>query len=112
MKCCKSLSSLRRFFDPSRINCEALAAQADAWKGRAGELAARAGDLADYSAERARGFTLFDFSIYEFCLLSLGVWIGSRFARFFKRFRALVFLGFLASWVYLIWRVFLRRDDD
>lgn len=113
MKCClkEYLTPIRTYLDPSRIDRDAIAAQASAMKAQAFDLLDRADDLANYSVEQARGFSLLDFAVFKVCLLSLGIWIGSQFSKFFKRFRVFVFLGFIASYVYLIWRLFLRDTD-
>ncbi|MGN1007706.1 MAG: hypothetical protein ACI4PV_02075 [Butyricicoccus sp.] len=112
MKCCKYLSSVRTYLDPSRIDREAIAAQAAAMKTYAGELAARADDLLNYSMEKARGFSILDFAVLKLCVFSFGVWLGAQFSKFFKRFRVFIFLGFVASYIYLIWRLFLRDAED
>ena len=45
-------------------------------------------------------------------LLSLGLWLGSCFSKFFKKFRSVLFVAFAASWLYLFWRVFFDCDDE
>lgn len=112
MKCCKYLSAARTYLDPSRIDRDAIAAQAATMKAYSGELAARADDLLNYSMEKARSFSILDFAVFKICLLSFGIWLGSQFSKFFKRFRVFVFLGFVASYIYLIWRLFLRDAED
>lgn len=102
----------RTYLDPSRIDRNAIAAQAAAIKSYAGELAARADDLLSGSMEKARGFSMLDFAVFKVCLLSLGIWLGAQFSRFFKRFRVFVLLSFVASCIYLIWRLFLCDADD
>ncbi len=78
----------------------------------AGTASSRASDFVQYLLDRARGFSAFDFAVCKVCLLSLGLWLGTLFASFFKRFRVFIFLGFIFSYLYLIWRVFLRNDND
>lgn len=112
MKCClkEYLLPLYKRFDPSRIDRNALAAQAAALRTQAGELLAHANHFAAYSMEKARGFSMLDFAFLKVCLLSVGIWMGSQFSRFFRRFRIVVFLGFVVSYIYLIWRLFLRDE--
>lgn len=107
-----NLSSFRTYFDPSRFDRDAIAAQAAMMKDHAAALTARADDLLNYLMETAHRFSVLDFALFKVCLLSLGIWLGSQFSKFFKRFRVFVFLGFIASYVYLIWRLFLREADD
>ena len=38
--------------------------------------------------------------------------IGTWFARLFKKLAPLVALLFIASWIYLVWRIFLGEDID
>lgn len=71
----------------------------------------RAGALIDYSAERARGFSILDFAVLKLCLVTFGVWLGSQFSKLFGKFRHVIFATFILSWVYLIWRIFLRDED-
>ncbi len=110
MKC--NLSSLRTYFSPARIDRDAITAQAALMKEHAAVLTARADDLMHLLLERSRGFSLLDFAVLKVCLISFGIWLGAQFSKFFKRFRVFVFLGFIASYIYLIWRLFLRSTDD
>ncbi len=71
----------------------------------------RAQAVIGHSAEQARGFSLFDFAVFKLCLLSLGMWLGARFSRFFGKFKHFILAGFVASYVYLIWRIFFREPE-
>ncbi len=62
--------------------------------------------------ERMRGFSLLDFFVLESCLLSLGLFIGTHLSKWLKKCRVFIFFGFIVSYIYLIWRVFLRDDCD
>ena len=64
------------------------------------------------TTEKIRGFSLIEFFIYETCLLSFGLWLGTCFSKFFKKFRAIIFAAFAATWLYLLWRVFFDEDED
>ncbi len=71
----------------------------------------RAQEVLAYSIEQARGFSLFDFAVFKLCLLSFGLWLGAHFSRFFGKFKHFIFAGFIASYVYLIWRIFFRTEE-
>lgn len=71
----------------------------------------RAQAVLAYSAEQVRRFSLFDFAVFKLCLLSLGLWLGARFSCFFGKFKHFIFAGFIASYVYLIWRIFFRAEE-
>lgn len=114
MKCCfqKYAEPLERCWDSVKsIDRDALAAHAMQLRDQAGELVMRADDAVNYSVERAKEFGIFEFAMLKICLISLGLWLGSVFASFFKRFRVVLFIGFVASYIYLIWRLFFRDED-
>lgn len=106
---------LKAYLNPLRgrlpkVDRDALAAQAAALRDHAGILLDRADDFAQYSVEKARTFSVLDFAFLKVCILSLGIWLGSMFSKFFRRFRVVVFFGFVISYLYLIWRIFFRED--
>lgn len=105
MKFCmkNAVHPLRAHLNLSHIDRSALAAQAAAMRAQAGEFA-------HYSVEKAREFSLLDFAFLKVCLLSLGLWLGATCSRFFRRFRVVIFFGFVLSYVYLIWRIFLHDE--
>lgn len=115
MKCCfkKCLSPLKAALAPSlNFDHSAITAQAAALKDQAATLFAKADDLANFTVERTQGFNMLDFAVLKICLLSFGLWLGSKFADFLKRYRLFLFLGFLFSYVYLIWRIFLSDQGE
>lgn len=59
---------------------------------------------------RARDFSVLDFALFKLCLISFGICIGSKFAKFFKKFRIVLLISFIVSYAYMIWRVFIRED--
>ncbi len=61
---------------------------------------------------RAAHFSILDWAIFKTCLITLGLMIGTWFARLFKKLAPLVALLFIASWIYLVWRIFLGEDID
>ena len=94
------------------IDREALRARAEQMLGYADDARRQASRWTDYAVTKARGFSLFDFAVFEACLLSLGLWLGTCFSKFFKKFRGVLFVAFTASWLYLFWRVFFDSDDE
>lgn len=65
----------------------------------------------NHAVEKAHGFSLFDFAIFETCLLSLGLWLGTCFSKCFKKLRTLFFVAFAASWLYMLWRIFFDEEE-
>lgn len=59
---------------------------------------------------RVHEFSTFDFALMKLCLISFGLCLGSKFTNFFKKFRFVLLIGFILSFIYLIWRVFIRED--
>lgn len=99
MKYCEKCCGLMR-----RIDKDELLAQA-------GYAKEKAGVFLEFAMEKARSFNVFDFAMLKICLLSLGLWLGARFSRFFGKFKGILFLGFILSYVFLIWRIFFQEDD-
>lgn len=90
----------------------------DAVRARAEQMLAYANDAKDCASrwtdlamDKAHGFSIFDFAVLKVCLLSLGLWLGACFAKFFKKFRGALFVLFAASWMYLFWRIFFEDED-
>ena len=73
-------------------------------------LRARAEQMLHY-ADEARGFSILDFAVFETCLLSLGLWLGTCFSKCFKKLRTLFFVAFAASWLYMLWRIFFDEEE-
>ncbi len=69
-------------------------------------------ELTAFLLSRAAHFSVLDWAIFKTCLVTLGLMIGTWFARLFKKLAPLVALVFIASWVYLVWRIFLGEDID
>ena len=88
------------------IDRAALRSRAEQMLHTAGDACDQAGRFMNTTTEKIRGFSLIEFFIYETCLLSFGLWLGTCFSKFFKKFRAIIFEAFAATWLYLLWRVF------
>ena len=93
------------------IDREALRARAEQMLDYASDARDCAARLTDYAVYKAHGFSLFDFAVLSSCLLTFGLWLGSCFAKFFKKFRCALFIAFAASWLYLFWRVFFEGEE-
>jgi hypothetical protein len=98
---------MKNYFES--IDREGLRARADQLLGYADDARNCAVRWTDHAVEKAHGFSVLDFAIWEACLLSLGLWLGSCFGKCLKKLRGALFAVFAASWVYLFWRVFI--DD-
>lgn len=72
----------------------------------------KANFLVQYLLSQARTFGILDFAIFKTCLVCLGAFLAASFSKQAKKFKFLLFIGFLASWVYLIWRIFLQDDTS
>lgn len=78
----------------------------------AGNAAGQADRLMGYTVQRAKGFSLFDFAILKVCLICFGAWMATLFSKAAQKCKPLLLVGFLASWMYLIWRIFVCQTDD
>lgn len=94
------------------IDRDALRSRAERMLHTAGDACDQAGRFMNTTTEKIRGFSLIEFFIYETCLLSFGLWLGTCFSKFFKKFRAIIFAAFAATWLYLLWRVFFDENED
>lgn len=83
------------------IDRAALRSRAEQMLHTAGDACDQAGRFMNTTTEKIRGFSLIEFFIYETCLLSFGLWLGTCFSKFFKKFRAIIFAAFAATWLYL-----------
>ncbi|MPN23020.1 hypothetical protein SDC9_170405 [bioreactor metagenome] len=69
-------------------------------------------ELTTFMLHRAAQFSVLDWAIFKTCLVSLGLMIGTWFARLFKKLAPLVALIFIVSWVYLVWRIFFDEEFE
>lgn len=69
-------------------------------------------ELADYLMEQVMEFDIFDWGMLKGCLVSMGVLIGCSFASFFRRLKPLVWLFFLVTWGYTMWRMFAPLYEE
>ena len=57
-------------------------------------------------------FSVLDFAIFKVCLICFGAWLASLFSKAAQKLKPLFLIGFLATWFYLIWRIFFCETDD
>lgn len=65
-----------------------------------------------YLVGKAHTMNALDFSILKVCCLCLGAWTATVFSKTAKKCKGLLFIGFLASWGYLIWRLFFQETTE
>lgn len=67
-------------------------------------------DLIEFSTNKIRNLSLLDFAITKVCILSFGILFGLIFFDFFKKNK--IFVGFTAivSYIYLIIKIFLKKE--
>ena len=83
------------------VDREALRARAEQMLHYADEARGTASRWTNHAVDKARGFSILDFAVFETCLLSLGLWLGTCFSKCFKKLRTLFFVAFAASWLYM-----------
>ena len=66
--------------------------------------------LIKFMLARAKDFSLLDFALFKLCLVSFGLYIVSKFAEFFKKFRIVILISFIISYAYMLWSIFIRED--
>lgn len=62
--------------------------------------------LIDFAMNSVGKFTVMDFAIFKLCLVSLGAILATCFTDFFKKYKVFVIIAFVASYVYLLYRLF------
>lgn len=68
--------------------------------------------LIDFMISRVTAFSIFDWGIFKICLISFGVLLGTLYNKLFKKLAPLVAVVFIATWVYMLWRVLFCECDD
>lgn len=66
------------------VDREALRARAEQMLHYADEARGTASRWTNHAVDKARGFSILDFAVFETCLLSLGLWLGTCFSKCFK----------------------------
>ncbi len=66
----------------------------------------------DYAVDRVKAFKPLDLFLFHSALVSFGVLVGTTLANCLKKYKIFLFLGFLLSSVYLIFRIFKSLDEE
>lgn len=66
---------------------------------------------ARYLMAKVKTLELWEFGLFQLCLMSFGAWLAAAFAGTMKKFKHLFLITFLASFVYFIWRIFLYTEE-
>ncbi len=54
-------------------------------------------------------YTVLDYSFLKITLISLGILIGTYFSNFFLNYTSLLWIIFLISYMFIIYRTFIKR---
>mgnify|MGYP000876367172 FL=1 len=54
-------------------------------------------------------YTVLDYSFLKITLISLGILIGTYFSNFFLNYTSLLWIIFLISYIFIIYRTFIKR---
>lgn len=60
------------------------------------------------SINAGRKFNVLDFAVFKICLMCLGIIAGMYFAQFFLGLAALLWVIFIVSWVFIMYRTFVK----
>ena len=66
----------------------------------------------DWCMDRFRGFSVRDVAIFKTCLLSIGTLLGVYFVKPLKKLAPVVWVAAVASYAYLIWRMFFADEQQ
>ena len=94
------------------VDREALRARAEQmlhYRRRGAAAPRAAGPIMPWTRRAASRFWIS--LMFETCLLSLGLWLGTCFSKCFKKLRTLFFVAFAASWLYMLWRIFFDEEE-
>ena len=65
----------------------------------------------DYATDRVKAFKPIDMLLFHSALVSFGLLVGTTLANHLKKYKLFLFVGFLCSSAYLIFRIFKSLDD-
>jgi len=101
---------MKNYFDA--IDREMLRARAEQMLDYANNAKDCASRWSNFAVDRAHTFTLLDFSIAAVCLTTFGAWVGTCFSNGLRKIRGVLFAAFVASWLYVFWRILFDNSDD
>lgn len=84
---------------------------ADSARGCADEAVCQAGRFVTYTTERVNGFGILDWAIFKVCLICFGAWMATLLSKTAQKLKHVFLIGFLATWIYMIWRIFFCDTD-
>lgn len=61
----------------------------------------------DYLTDRFKGFDIWEIGVFKVCLLAFGVLIGLYAGKTCRKFAPLVWIAFIASYIYVIYKLFI-----
>jgi uncharacterized membrane protein len=62
----------------------------------------------DKAFHAGRKYTALDFAIFKLCLISLGILAGAYFAHFFLNLTTLLWIIFILSYIFVMYRTFVK----
>ena len=65
-------------------------------------------ECCDYVMEKASRFTVLDFAVLKTTLFSMGLLVGTYCSQFFKKYQAFLWVITLFSYMFLIYRLFIK----
>lgn len=66
--------------------------------------------LIDFIMEKFQKFNIWDFAVFKSCVISFGLILGSHFSKTFKKFTPILIVVALASYSYIIYKIFFKKD--
>ncbi|MFI3227188.1 MAG: hypothetical protein R3Y09_07210 [Clostridia bacterium] len=66
--------------------------------------------LMDLVMEKFKTFSVLDIGIFKICLLSIGLLFGGFFNKFIRKNAILIAIIAIASYAYLIYKIFFKED--
>ena len=61
--------------------------------------------------DAAKKYTVLDYSCLKITLVSLGILIGTYFSNFFSNYTSLLWIIFLISYIWIIYRTFIKHKN-
>ena len=75
------------------------------------EIKRELGELIDFAMDSLQLFTITDMAMFKIFLISFGILLGITFTKFFKAMSPIVKILFVASYAYIVWKVFVEDED-
>lgn len=62
-----------------------------------------------FAMDKVKTFSVWDFGVFKFCLVSFGILLGAYFARFFLSYITVIWVIFILAYAYMFYRVFSKK---